>query len=276
MRRSVPLLAVVAAVTAGACRAASTPPVVTVTPDVSDAEGAALAVDPADPARVAAGYSAGRGAATGSCLVARSRDGGRAWESAIVAGGPSGSLPAGATHCADPAVAFARNGTLFVAYDASRPGGKGRIYLTSSTDHGATFAPAVAVDPAPSGGGDFEPALVATPALGGVSVSFERYADDFDSVVVMSARSSDGGRTLLPPTQVSRAGQNAVNARVAAAADRRGNVYVGWVDASDVDFDGSGDARIEVAASGDGGRSFEAPATIATVPSGCGANDDWQ
>jgi hypothetical protein len=73
---------------------------------------------------------------------------------------------------------------------------------------------------------------------------------------------------------VSAVGDNAVNARVAAAADRAGNVYVAWVDASAVDFGGSGDARIEIAASRDGGRSFAAPTTIATSPSGCGANDD--
>jgi hypothetical protein len=274
MRRPLPLLAFLAVLAAGTCSAATNPPNVVVTPAAADLAGGSLAVDPTLPSRLAVAYATGRSAATGSCVVARSRDGGRTWESQVVAGSPARPLPPGATHCADAVVAFGPEGTVYVAYDMSRLGGSGQVYVTSSTDHGTTFRSPVALATAPAGGGDFEPAIAAGPSRGTVSVAFERYSGDFDSAVVLAASSGDGGRTFSTPVAVSPAGQNAVNGRAVAAADRGGKLYVGWVDASDVDFDGAGDARIEVAVSGDGGRSFRAPATVATVPSGCGPNDD--
>ena len=275
MRRPLPLLAVVGVLAVGTCSAAANPPNIPVTAAAADLAGGSLAVDPTDPSRLAVAYSTGRAAATGSCVVARSRDGGRTWESQVVAGSPARPLPTGATHCADAVVAFGPDGTAYVAYDVSRLGGPGQVYAASSTDHGTTFRSPVALATAQAaGGGDFEPAIAAGPSRGTVSVAFERYSGDFDSAAVLAASSHDGGRSFAAPVEVSPAGQNAVNGRAATAADRGGKLYVGWVDAGDVDFDGAGDARIEVAVSGDGGRSFRAPATVATVPSGCGPNDD--
>ena len=267
MRRPLPVLALMAVLAAGTCSAATTPPNVALTA-ATDAQGGSLAVDPTDPSRLAIAYSTGRSGVTGSCVVARSRDAGRTWESEVVAGGTGTSLPNGATHCADPVLAFAPEGMLYLAYDVSQLGGPGRVYLTSSTDRGATFRTPVALADAAPGGGDFEPAIAAGPSHGIVSVAFERYSDDFDSAAVLAVSSDDAGRTLSAPVQVSPAAQNAVNGRAALAVDRGGSLYVAWVDASDVDFDGAGEARIEVAVSGDGGRSFRVPATVATVPSG--------
>src|SRR5438093_12220569 len=149
MRRFLPLLAVLAAVAAGTCAAAA-PPNVAVTVAAGDFEGSSLAIDPTDPARLAVGYSTGRSTATGSCLVARSDDGGRTWKTATIAGDAARPLPPDTTHCADPVVAFGSEGTLYGAYDVSRLGGPGRVYLTSSNDHGATFEPPTVLDPAPS------------------------------------------------------------------------------------------------------------------------------
>ena len=263
-----------AAVTAGSYAAAAVPPNVAVTPGMADAQGGSLAIDPTDPSRLAVAYSTGRSEAAGRCFVARSADGGRTWESETLAGDTAHPLPAGATHCADPAVAFGSEGTIYVAYDASRLGGPGRAYLASSTDHGVTFGAPTPLDPDPGGGGDFEPAVAAGPSRGTVSVAFERYGTEFVDASVLAVTSNDGGRSFSQPVLVSPAEQNAVNGRATAATDRAGTLYVGWVDAAEVDFDGSGDARLEVAASPDGGRSFAAPVTVATVPSGCGPNDD--
>ena len=274
MRRSMPLLAVLAAVAAGTCAAATPPPNVAVTVAAGDVEGSSLAIDPTDPARLAVGYSTGRSTATGSCLVARSDDGGRTWKTATIAGDAARPLPPDTTHCADPVVAFGSEGTLYGAYDVSRLGGPGRVYLTSSNDHGATFEPPTVLDPAPSGGGDFEPAIATGVSNSAVSVGFERYDAEFEDAAVLAATTDDGGRTVSDPVRVSPEGQNALNGRAAAAADRAGNVYLAWVDASDVDFAGSGSARLEVAVSRSRGATFGAPATIATVPSGCGPNDD--
>src|SRR2546423_9380647 len=101
MRRSLPLLALLGLLAAGTCSAAATPPNVALTTGAADAEGGSLAVDPSDPSRLAVAYSTGRAAATGSCVVARSRDGGKTWESGGVAGSPARPLADGATHCAD-------------------------------------------------------------------------------------------------------------------------------------------------------------------------------
>src|SRR5947199_10801187 len=98
MRRPLPLLAVLAAVAAAAGTAAVAPPNVSVTAGAADAEDGSLAVDPTDPARLATAYSTGRSSATGTCVVARSRDGGRTWTRSVVAGGPASPLPAGTTH----------------------------------------------------------------------------------------------------------------------------------------------------------------------------------
>jgi hypothetical protein len=271
MWRPLPLLALLAT---ASYATAATPPNVPVTSIESGAEGGSLAVDPTDPARLAVAYSTGRAAATGSCHVARSSDGGRTWESDVVVGDAEAPLPEGTTHCADPALTFGPEGTLYVAYDVSRLGGPGRVYLASSMNHGASFGAPVALDAAPPGGGDFEPALAAGPSHGTVTVAFERYSADFDSAVVMAASSDDAGRTVSAPLQVSPDGENAVDGRAATASDRGGSVYVAWVDASAVDFDGSGAARLRVAVSATGGRSFAPPATVASVPSGCGPNDD--
>jgi hypothetical protein len=193
----------------------------------------------------------------------------------VVAGDAARPLPDGSTHCAHATLAFGRDGMLYVAYHVSRLAGAGRVYLTSSRDGGASFGAAIPVDAAPPGGGDFEPALATGPSKGTVSVAFERYADDFETAAVLSVSSNDAGGTLSRPVQVSQPAENAVNGRAAVASDRGGNLYVAWVDASDVDFDdGSGNARLHVAVSRDRGWSFAAPTTVASVPSGCGPNDD--
>src|SRR5438067_2720512 len=276
MRRPLSLLAVLAAVAAGSCAAAATPPNVTVNrdPGATDAHGVRLAVDPTDASRLAVAYSTGRSATSGSCLVAHSTDAGRTWESETVAGDAARPLLPGTTHCADPALAFGADGTLYVAYGVSRLGGPGRIYLTSSTDHGLTFRAATAVDPDPPDGGDFEPAIAAGPSSGTVSVAFERYGPDFEDAAVFAATSHDGGRTVSAPVRVSPPRENAANGRASAAIDRGGNLYVAWVDAADVDFDGSGTAGLQVAVSRDAGRTFRAPIAVAALPSGCGPNDD--
>jgi hypothetical protein len=274
VRHPLPVLVWLVAVAAGSCAAAAAPPNVAVTKGAADLEGAALAIDPTDPSRLAVAYSTGRSGATGSCLVSRSNDAGRTWESETVVGDAARPLPTGATHCADPALAFGSEGTLYVAYDVSQLGGPGRVYLTSSTDHGATFRRANVLDPNPPGGGDFEPAVAAGPSHGTVSVAFQRYGSSFDEAAVLAGSSDDAGLTVSAPVRVSPPAQDSVNARVAAGIDRGGNLYVAWVDAGDVDFDGSGTARLEVATSPDGGRTFTPPATVAAIPSGCGPNDD--
>ena len=129
------------------------------------------------------------------------------------------------------------------------------------------------LDPDAGGGGDREPSIVAGKA-GRVVVSFQRYGEDEDSAAVEVVTSSDRGRTFSPPVAVSPPDQNAVGSRASLALFAR-TLYVGWVDGSAVDLDeGGGTARIALAASRDGGRTFGPARTVAEAPSGCGPNDD--
>jgi hypothetical protein len=182
--------------------------------------------------------------------------------------------------CWNARAAYGRKHALYVAYNVSRLFGFAQIYVTRSAKGRAAFArPAlvdrdVSVDDPTTGGGDYEPAIAVAPRSGRLYVAFERFSADFDRADVFVTASSNRGRTWAAPVQVSRLGQNAVNGRVELAVSRTGAVYVAWVDASDVDFDAdSGQAAIEVAASRDGGRTFDS-STVAQVPSGCGPNED--
>ena len=175
--------------------------------------------------------------------------------------------------CRNPAVAFGPDETLYVAYEAARLSGFAQVELVRSSNGAATFGSPVLLDPDAAGGGDREPSIVAGKA-GRVVVSFQRYGEDEDSAAVEVVTSSDRGRTFSPPVAVSPPDQNAVGSRASLALYAR-TLYVGWVDGSAVDLDeGGGTARIALAASRDGGRTFGPARTVAEAPSGCGPNDD--
>src|SRR2546421_11471162 len=105
---------------ASALAVAAVPPNVALTPPGGQVHGGALAVDRRDHDRLAAVYWDERRERRGTCSIAVSSDGGASWTSQPFAGAGSGNrLPAGATLCRDLAVAFAPDGTLYVAYEAA-------------------------------------------------------------------------------------------------------------------------------------------------------------
>ena len=263
------LLAVLACAGVVGTAAAAPPKKVPVTPTGGAHQGVRLALDPRDSRRLAAVYWDDQRDRRGTCSIAVSSDRGATWNSRAV-----GSLPPGANLCRDPAVAFGRDGTLYVAYEAASLSGFAQVELVRSTDGGATFGAPALLDPDATGGGDREPSIVAGKS-GRVVVSFQRYSEDEGRATVAVVSSSDGGRTLSSPVAVSPPEQNAAGSRAALALDAAGTLYAGWIDGSAVDLGaGGGTANVVVAVSRDRGRSFGAPRTMAEVPSGCGPNDD--
>ena len=270
--RLVAVLACTGIVTAAA---AAAPPNVPVAQGGGALAGVRLALDPGSSNRLVAVYWDDQRDRRGTCSIALSSDRGATWTSRPFAGpGSDNLLPPGASLCRDPAVAFGRDRTLYVAYAAARLSGFAQVELVRSTDGGASFGAPVLLDPDAAGGGDREPSIVAGKA-GRVVVSFQRYSEDEGSAAVAVVSSGDGGRTFSAPVAVSPPEQNAAGSRAALALDAAGTLYAGWVDGSGVDLDdGGGTAAIVVAASRDGGLSFESPRTVTEVPGGCGPSAD--
>jgi hypothetical protein len=242
--------------------AAAPPPNVAVTKTGGTVQEGGLARDPRAPGHLAIAYSDDR---QGTCSVAVSSNAGTTWT--------SHALPAGASRCRNAVVAFGSDRTLYVAYEAAQLSGFADVELARSADGGATFGAAVLLDPGAAGGGDREPSIVAGKG-GRVVVSFQRYDEDEERASVAVATSSDRGATFSAPVAVSPPAQNAAGSRAALAFDAAGRLYVGWVDGGGVDLDaGGGTARVVVAASPDGS-AFGPARTVASVPSGCGPNDD--
>jgi hypothetical protein len=242
--------------------AAAPPPNVAVTKSGGAVEGGGIALDPRAPSRLATVYWDERPDRRGTCSIATSSNAGVTWTSHAL----PGPLPAGATLCRDAVVAFGPDRRLYVAYEAAWLSGYAQVGLVRSDDGGATFGAPVLLDPDATGGGDREPSIVVGKTR--VAVSFQRYDEDDAHATVEVVTSRDRGGTFSAPVAVSPPAQNAAGSRAALALDPAGRLYVGWVDGSAVDLDGGGGtARIVVASSG-------TDRTVATVPGGCGPNDD--
>jgi hypothetical protein len=246
--------------------AAAPPPNVAVTRSGGAVQEGDLARDPRSPARLAIAYWDDR---RGTCSVAVSSNAGATWTSRALP-----ALPPGANLCRNAVVAFGPGRTLYVAYEAARLEGFAQVELARSRDGGATFGAPVLLDPDAVGGGDREPSIAAGKG-GRVVVSFQRYDETEQNASVAVVTSSDRGGTFSAPVAVSPPAQNAVGSRAALALDGAGRAYAGWVDGNSVDLDaGGGTARVVVASSRDGGRTFGRVRTVAQVPSGCGPDDD--
>jgi hypothetical protein len=246
--------------------AAAPPPNVAVTKSGGAVQEGGLARDPRAPARLAIAYRDDR---RGTCSVAVSSNGGATWTSRALP-----ALPPGASLCRNAVVAFGPDRMLYVAYEAARLEGFAQVEFARSRNGGASFGAPVLLDPGAAGGGDREPSIVAGKG-GRVVVSFQRYDETEQNASVAVVTSSDRGGTFSSPLAVSPPAQNAAGSRAALALDGAGRLSVGWVDGNGVDLDaGGGTARVVVAFSRDGGRTFGRVRTVAQTPSGCGPNDD--
>lgn len=188
--------------------------------------------------------------------VRRTTDGGRTWRETAQFASLHGDL-----WTADPSLAFAPDGTLYLAYlqGASHdPPHGGGLYVARSGDGGATWsAPALAVPSMDQGvcSGPDKVMIAAGPG-GRVHVSYQDHTDSPEAgcdgdgpTVVRVASSRDGGRSFDSPVALSTDADNAFGSMPRVLAN--GTLLV-----SHLAFDGLGLTQ-KVARSTDGGRTFE-------------------
>lgn len=159
-----------------------------------------------------------------------------------------------AGHSRAPFLAFDTDGKLWAAWEEG-----GHVWVSSSTDSGASFSHAVKVNPAPErveAGGESGPKLALGPH-GQVWVTWTRQLDRPHTGAVRFARSEDAAVTFLPPrTLGDDPGESGQRFDTLLADGER--LTVAWIDkrdrvASPVDFDG---ASVFFCESQDGGRTF--------------------
>ncbi|MDQ6691439.1 MAG: glycoside hydrolase [Candidatus Dormibacteraeota bacterium] len=128
-----------------------------------------------------------------------------------------------------------------------------------------------AADPR-TGGGDYEPGLAAGPRPGQLYVTWKLYDSAFVQGKIQVIYSADRGRHFGSARQVNPQAATTPQGRPFIAVDGSGRLYVNWLDETHVDFSTNGGrAQIELASSGDHGRTFRTSA-IAGIAAGCGAN----
>ena len=174
----------------------------------------------------------------------RSADGGTIWG--------ADSIPAvTGNRQADPQIAVARDGTIFVTLLDHAATFDNAVLLVKSSDHGATWTAPIAVER--SGGkikGPDKPILVISPSGTDVYVAF----NTFDSPSVYSSRvtaSHDGGLTFLPSVRTNDDALQYFHWGGTVAPN--GTVYLM---AGDVAPDFLGEQHVDVLRSSDGGATW--------------------
>lgn len=163
-----------------------------------------------------------------------------------------------------PTPAFDAKGRLLVAFVEGDA-----VFVSSSSDLGRTFAPAVRVTAAPEkidANGEARPKIAADGGSG-VFVSWTRKGARPYTGDVRFARSTDGGRTFAPPVTVNDDGLPTGHRFDALSVGPSGEVLLVWVDKRDLEqakaaghaYDG---AALYSAVSRDGGRTFEKNAKL--------------
>ena len=131
--------------------------------------------------------------------------------------------------CASTATpAFAADGSLFLAWSAG-----GRVMVAKSSDLGRSFAPTVAVNPAPAkiDGGPDARAKIAVDRDGRITVAYaEMHGDRYDGRVMVS-RSLDGGASFTEPQPITDS--EASQRFETLAIDPGGDLFAAWIDKRD-------------------------------------------
>ncbi|HEX7614249.1 MAG TPA: PKD domain-containing protein [Thermoanaerobaculia bacterium] len=151
----------------------------------------------------------------------RSTDRGLSWSTPLKV---STNAALNSSSAASGVLALDSAGNPYVAY-TSQNGSTGEIWVTRSTDRGATFQPPVRVSAA---GRNADLAAIAVGANGNVVVAFLDQDPSNSLLVVNAVRSTDGGATF--GAIQSFAGENNINAiqPLSLAFDSKGAAYLVW------------------------------------------------
>jgi hypothetical protein len=157
-----------------------------------------------------------------------------------------------------PTAAFDGAGRLWLVWVESR-----YVLVSSSSDSGRSFEPAIRVNPAPEdvdANSESRPKIAVGP-LGQIYVSYTRAGVKPYTGDIRFARSLDHGRTFSAPVTVNDDGLETGHRFDTLAVGQDGRVMVAWIDKRDLDeagragrpYDG---AALYYAVSSDEGRSF--------------------
>ena len=236
-----------------------------------------LAVDPADPSRLAAAWIQDGGL---SVVSAFSRDGGLTWKRVLVPGVSrcTGGNTGGAVN---PWSSFGPDRALYaVSLGADvEPGfpltnAQSQVVVNRSADAGATWSPAVAIQPQDGAFHD-KPTITADPSAPGkaYAVWAKRSGPGGASGVTLFARTADGGRSWSTPLPIYDPGplpypQWAHGDVITALPDGTLLDVFGLMnDTPFISSTGSVPDSVMAMRSGDGGQTWSAPIKIADVPS---------
>ncbi|MBV9928920.1 MAG: exo-alpha-sialidase [Acidobacteria bacterium] len=174
------------------------------------------------------------------------------------------------TEAAEPSVASARDGTVYVAWVEHR-GKEADVRLAHLDAEGRPLAQPARVNPeagqATAWRGD--PPAVAVASDGAVYVGWTARDDAAPHATALYLSASrDGGRSFGPPTRVNDDAGHCVHGMHSLAAAEGGRVYVAWLDERDVvpreaeaasapsQMHTESNRAVYFAASADGGRTF--------------------
>ncbi len=208
----------------------------------------------------------------------RSTDGGATWSNSLVPGYPDDNSAAGTASpahgsCAaagDPTQSFDGAGHLyygFICFNRAKPT-NGSIYVARYDNHGASYVRTVRVERGtPSVWGLFQDKIniavdqrTGTPNAGNVYVAWARYSGQGTNTFIFFTRSTDGGQTFSKPVRLT--GGKAEEQFADIAIGPQGAVYVTY---REIAHQKSTQNRIRIVRSTDGGQSFSAPVTVASI-----------
>jgi hypothetical protein len=242
-----------------------------------------VAVDPRNPSIMVAGsndYCAEIQNGSGNVWAGyyRSTNGGATWSNSLVPGYPADESSAGTASptqgsCAaagDPTQSFDGAGHLFygfICFNRAKPT-NGSIYVARYDNDGASYVRTVRVDRGtPSVFGLFQDKInvavdqsVGTPTAGNVYVAWARYSGQSANNVILFSRSTDGGRTFSRPERLTQGLAEEQFADIGIGP--QGAVYVTY---REIAHQGPTQNRVRIVRSTDGGQSFGAPVTVASI-----------
>jgi len=164
--------------------------------------------------------------------------------------------------------AFGEGGRMWIVWSAG-----GVVRVSASTDHGASFAPPVAIPGEPAvidDNGEARPKLVVLPD-GTLVAAFGVRVDQHYSAVTLISRSSDGGRSFsVPVRMLGEVGQRFETLLAAPG----GRLYAAWLDqrnhrAAKAAGKPYADTGVAVAWSDDGGATFAGKRILADYSCDC-------
>jgi hypothetical protein len=228
-----------------------------------------IAANPANPANLVAGFHDLYPTVHDFvCRYTVTFDGGATWS--LAAAGP---LTAQGHFCSDPALTADGDGTFYYAYlEISNGATNSDVIVSRSTDGGLTFAPPViAARGIPSVNFPDKEYIAAdawagSPHRGTVYVSWTDFLNPTDHKALDNGQikivaSRDGGATWSQPIAISHSAQypEAISGSLPVVAPD-GTVYVFYADF----ISNTGPLSIRFAKSADGGRTWSAPADVAS------------